>query len=98
MKLTNLKFSAKVDRVPAANNNREHHADVICEIAELEVPVEEVVKTTEILGREFFIELVKLAINEEKNSKVRADARYLEAQNEAERLRQAKKAKAANQQ
>ena len=90
MKLTNLKLSAKVDRIPAKNdqtqNNREHHADVICEVAELEVPVEEIVKTTEILGKEFFLGLVKLAMEESKISRIQADARMQEANNEKERL------------
>ena len=61
----------------------------------LDIPVEEVVKVSEIAGKGFFLGLIGWMQEESRDNKFNAETRRMEAENEKERLRQAKEAKVA---
>ena len=67
----------------------------VADEVEIEVPVEEAVKTAEIAGKEFFMGLITWMKEESMVSHKVADARMLEAENERERLAQRREEKEA---
>lgn len=91
-----LEISSKRSNVEGINEQLAPKENVVSmDDLELDIPVEEVVKTSEIAGKEFFLGLIGWIQEESRNNRIDSDTRRIEAENERERLAQRREEKEA---